>query len=71
MKCEFCEGQTVKRKVNKKHRFQGKLYLIKNVDAEVCRKCGEHYYHSTTLDKIEKNLLQKEYDYADIEAVTI
>ena len=34
----------------------GRLYLIENVDAEVCRGCGELYFRSTTLDAIDRLL---------------
>ncbi len=35
MICEFCEGQTIKKKVKKHHWLYGKLYIVKNIDAEV------------------------------------
>ncbi len=54
MKCEFCNADTVSRSVRKQHWFQGKLYLVENVDAEVCMECGERYYHATTLDAIDR-----------------
>ncbi|HHT9120539.1 MAG TPA: YgiT-type zinc finger protein [Candidatus Hypogeohydataceae bacterium YC41] len=53
MNCELCKGKTVKRKVRKQHWFQGKLYLIENVEAEVCQECGERYFHAKTLDVID------------------
>ncbi len=56
MICEFCEGQTLKRKVKKQHWLHGKLYIIENVEAEVCAECGERYYHATTLDGIDRLL---------------
>jgi len=56
MKCEFCGGETIKKKVRKQHWLNGKLYLVENVDAEVCRDCGERYFHAKTLDAIDKLL---------------
>ena len=53
MICEFCEGQTAKKKVKKQHWYQKKLYIIENVEAEVCKECGERYYHATILDNID------------------
>lgn len=53
MKCEFCDGQTSTRKVRKHHWHRGKLYLIENVEAEICQECGERYYHARTLDHID------------------
>ena len=56
MKCEFCGGETIKKKVRKQHWLNAKLYLVENVDAEVCRDCGERYFHAKTLDAIDKLL---------------
>jgi len=54
MKCEYCGGETVQRKVRKQHWLKGRLYIVENVDAEVCTECGERYFHATVLDKIDK-----------------
>ena len=54
MKCEFCNCETVSKKVRKQHWFEGRLYIVDNVEAEVCRECGERYYHATTLDRIDE-----------------
>jgi len=43
MNCEFCSGETVGKKVRKHHWLHGKLYVVENVEAEVCRACGERY----------------------------
>lgn len=56
MMCEFCDGQTIKRKVKRQHWLQGRLYIVENVDAEVCPECGERYFHATTLDEIDRLL---------------
>ncbi len=56
MICEFCGGQTVSRKVKKQHWLGGNLYLVENVEAEVCSECGERYFHATVLDRIDKLL---------------
>ena len=56
MNCEFCSGETVTKKVRKHHWLHGKLYVLENVEAEVCRACGERYYHARTLDAIDKLL---------------
>jgi YgiT-type zinc finger domain-containing protein len=56
MICEFCEGQTLSKKVRKIHWFQRQLYLIEGVEAQVCQECGERYYHATILDAIDNSL---------------
>jgi YgiT-type zinc finger domain-containing protein len=59
MICEFCGGQTAKKKVKKQHWLHGKLYIVENVEAEVCSECGERYFHAKTLDKIDRLLETK------------
>jgi YgiT-type zinc finger domain-containing protein len=54
MKCEFCNADTVRRSVKKQHWRNGRLYIVENVEAEVCPECGERYYHATTLDAIDQ-----------------
>lgn len=56
MICEFCGGQTTTRKVRKNHWLHGKLYIVENVEAEVCIECGERYYHAKILDAIDRLL---------------
>jgi YgiT-type zinc finger domain-containing protein len=56
MICEFCGGETVNKHVRKMHWFKQKLYIVDDVQAEVCRECGERYYHATTLDAIDQLL---------------
>lgn len=61
MICEFCRGKTVKKKVKRQHWLHGKLYIVENVEAEVCPECGERYFHAKVLDEIDR-LLEKEHD---------
>lgn len=56
MICEFCGNETIHKKVRKMHWFQRQLYIVDDVEAEVCRECGERYYHATTLDAIDQLL---------------
>jgi len=60
MNCEFCGGRTAKKKVKKQHWLQGRLYLVENVETEVCPECGERYFHAAILDRIDR-LLQSEH----------
>ena len=54
MKCEFCSGDTVTRSVKRQHWFKGRLYIVENVEAEVCPECGERYFHAATLDAVDQ-----------------
>ena len=53
MLCEFCGGLTKKRFVKKQHWLHGKLYIVENVEAQVCKECDERYFHAQTLDAID------------------
>lgn len=56
MVCEFCGGETIKKKVKKQHWLHRRLYIVENVDAEVCSECGERYFHAKILDEIDRLL---------------
>ncbi len=56
MICEFCNGETRKKKVKKQHWLHNRLYVVENVEAEVCQECGERYFHAATLDAIDRYL---------------
>jgi YgiT-type zinc finger domain-containing protein len=64
MMCEFCDGQTVTRKVKRQHWLHGRLYIVENVEAEVCTECGERYFHATALDEIDR-ILASEHEVKD------
>lgn len=73
MICEFCGGTTTKKKVRKPHWLHSRLYLVENVEAEVCNKCGERYFHARTLDAIDRFLEGKHEVKAslDVEVVSL
>jgi YgiT-type zinc finger domain-containing protein len=68
MRCEFCDSETTQKRVKKQHWFKGKLYIVENVDAQVCTQCGERYFHATTLDEIDKMIAS---DHAIKEILTV
>lgn len=75
MICDFCSGETVKKKVTKLHWFCEKLYMIENVDADVCQKCGEKYYHVKTLKEVN-HLISQDHDdriknRLEVEVITV
>jgi YgiT-type zinc finger domain-containing protein len=51
--CEYCNGEVRAKTVTVHYRHRGKLVLIENVPARVCRRCGERYYDATTVEKME------------------
>jgi len=71
MLCEFCSAKTTKKKVKRQHWLKGRLYIVEDVQAEVCKECGERYFHATTLDAIDKCLSTEHAvkAYLDVEVV--
>ncbi|MBN1351105.1 YgiT-type zinc finger protein [candidate division KSB1 bacterium] len=73
MICEFCGSETKKKRVKRQHWLNQKLYIVENVEAEVCTECGERYFHATTLDRIDR-YLSSEHDVEkrmDVEIVSL
>ncbi len=70
MKCEFCAGETAHRKVRRQHWLRGRLYIVENVDAEVCTRCGERYFHAQVLDRIDA-MLSGEHDVKEVLSVEV
>ena len=70
MQCELCEGETELRKVKKQHWHKGRLYIIENVEAEVCRQCGERYFHAGVLDKIDA-MIEGEHEVQEVLSVEV
>jgi YgiT-type zinc finger domain-containing protein len=73
MICEFCGGPTTVRKVKRQHWLHGRLYIVENVEAEVCDQCGERYFHATVLDEIDRFLSteHKVKEHLDVEVVSL
>ena len=70
MLCEFCKGETTRRKVRKPHWHEGRLYIIEDVEAEVCQECGERYFHCRTLDALDA-LIQGDHDVKEVLSVEV
>ncbi|MBA2124320.1 hypothetical protein B9J78_05225 [bacterium Unc6] len=73
MICEFCGGGTEKKKVKRQHWLRGHLYIVENVEAEVCIECGERYFHATILDAIDHYLSTEHHvkDRLSVEVVSM
>jgi YgiT-type zinc finger domain-containing protein len=61
MQCEFCTGETQPKRVKRQHWLNGNLYIVENVEAEVCTECGERYFHARVLDAIDE-LLSRQHE---------
>jgi YgiT-type zinc finger domain-containing protein len=70
MKCEFCPSETTLRRVRKQHWHKGRLYIVENVEAEVCPECGERYSNASVLDKLDA-LIEGEHEVKEVLSVEV
>jgi HTH-type transcriptional regulator / antitoxin MqsA len=54
MRCVFCGGETRKMCVTFSYEEKGKYFLVENVPAEVCERCGEKTYSPEVADELLK-----------------
>ena len=53
-KCPFCGGELEERMVTHPQSYQGKVYILENVPAEVCSQCGEVLLRPEVLEKMQQ-----------------
>ena len=53
-KCPFCGGELEGRVVTHPQSYQGKVYILENVPAEVCSQCGEVLLRPKVLEKMQQ-----------------
>ena len=53
-KCYFCGGRVESKTVRHTHQWGEKVFIFKNVPAEVCRQCGETYFGPEALAKMDE-----------------
>lgn len=58
--CSFCGGEVKEDKVELDYRYQGRLFIFRNVPAGVCQQCGEKYLTAKVAKEIEQKIRTKE-----------
>ena len=53
-RCYFCRGQIVQRRIEHLYRWEGRIFLIKDLLADVCEQCGEAYLSPDVLKRIDQ-----------------
>ncbi|MDO8635245.1 MAG: type II toxin-antitoxin system MqsA family antitoxin [Dehalococcoidia bacterium] len=59
-KCPFCGGQLDKKTITYPQVYEGKIYILENVPAEVCTQCGEVLISPEVLEKIQELVWSRE-----------
>ena len=52
--CPFCKAPVKRKTIEHIHRWGGRLYLSKNVQAEVCGQCGETFLKPAVLRLMDR-----------------
>ena len=59
MKCVICKtGDCFKGTTNYTNIQNGKLVVVKNVEANICNNCGEAYFESDTVNYIQQKTIE-------------
>ncbi|MBZ0158586.1 MAG: type II toxin-antitoxin system MqsA family antitoxin [bacterium] len=53
-RCYFCRGPIVQRRIEHVHRWKGRMFLIKDLPADVCEQCGETYLSPEVMERIDQ-----------------
>jgi YgiT-type zinc finger domain-containing protein len=53
-RCYFCQGKVEARVIRHVHQWGEKIFIFKNVAAEVCTQCGESYFGPDALEKMDR-----------------
>jgi YgiT-type zinc finger domain-containing protein len=51
--CTYCGGEVEERAIDYDYRRRGQLLIILNVQAGVCRQCGEKYFAAGVVKKMD------------------
>jgi len=52
--CTFCGGPVEEKRIEYDYRRRGRLLVMRNVPAGVCRQCGEKYFKADVLKKMDE-----------------
>jgi len=53
-RCPLCGGELEDRTVTHPQEYRGKIIILENVPAEVCRQCGEVLLRPEIVEKMQK-----------------
>jgi len=53
-RCYFCKGKVEKKTIRHVHQWGERVFIFKNVPAEVCTQCGGTYLGPEALEKMDR-----------------
>ena len=51
--CPFCSAPVEERLVEHIHRWEGEIYILRNVPADVCVQCGQTFFGPDALKAMD------------------
>jgi YgiT-type zinc finger domain-containing protein len=58
-KCEACSGKTENKLVSVTFERFGQKFVYHNIEAEVCKNCGEEFLDGQTVTNIEREIRER------------
>lgn len=55
-RCPFCGGELKRETVTYPQAYQGKIYILENIPAEVCSQCGEVLLRPGVLEEMQQRI---------------
>ena len=52
--CPFCKAPIKDQRIEHVHRWKDKLFILRNVPAEVCTQCGETFFAPDALRAMDE-----------------
>jgi len=71
MKCQFCEGELKKEKVDIARYWGKKLIALNRVPALVCMQCGERYFEAKVSHKIDQKIALALKEKSSLEKINV
>ena len=53
-RCPLCSGEMEETTVTHPQEYKGRIIILENVPAEVCRQCGEVLLHPDVLERAQE-----------------
>ena len=52
--CYFCKGKVESKEIRHVHQWGDRVFIFKNVPADVCTQCGERYFGPEALAQMDQ-----------------
>jgi len=53
-RCPFCGGDLEERAIRYPQEYEGRIVILANVPAQVCRQCGEVFLEPDVIERVQR-----------------